>query len=422
MQRPALISLASLGLLLTGCPDGSGSQTDGEDTLLNTSGINITSESSGGSTSGDAPTTDTGEPTSSTSGSSGDVPLSCMDFTPPPIMPVTPRVVLVLDKSGSMIAAGKTADPGEVGDGYWDHDNDPNTPEVTRWMSLHSVVESMFTGLDALIDFGGVLFPSTAAQADYSAAACLVDAEPLVPVGAMSGAQILAAIPAADATDLEGGTPAAAGMQVAVTELMDLEGDDPRIIVLVTDGAANCSQDAATNAERFEQYDDALPSVVADALAMGIQTYVIGVDILDVTSPTITDGNPDATNTYMKLNELADAGGTSRPGDEKFYNASNQIELQAALESITEAVLSCEIGLGGPVPPDFYIQRVEVGADGDPMQKVYTGVDTQVADCAAESGWIYTDENREAIILCGDACSYYKETGIVHIEYGCFIG
>lgn len=416
MQRPVLLSLASLGLLLTGCPGGSGSTTDGEDTLATTTGIEI--ETSSSSTSGDPPGTTTDAPTSSSSGSTTE--FVCDEFVPPAIIPVTPRVMLVLDKSGSMIAKGKDELPGEVGDGFWDHDGDPNTPEITRWMSLHSVVESMFSGLDALIDFGAVLFPSTAAKADYSAAACLVDPGPLVPVGDMSGADILAAIPGADAVNLAGGTPAAAGMQVALTELMNLTGDDPRIIVLLTDGAANCSEDAATNAERFEQYDDALPLVVADALSMGIQTYVIGIDILDLVSPTITDGNPDATNTYMKLNELAEAGGTPRPGAEKFYNASNQIELQAALESITEAVLSCEIGLGGPVPDKFYIQRVEIGEDGDPMQKVYTGMDTQVADCDAESGWIYTDANREAILLCGDACSYYKETGVVHIEYGCY--
>lgn len=421
MHRPALLSLATLGLLLTGCPDGEGPSTAGEETLGTTT-ILLPTSTDPGSSSGDpsASTSTTDEPGSS-SGSST-TGFNCGEDIPPPIDPVVPRIILVLDKSGSMISKGKDETPGEVGDGFWDHDGDPNTPEITRWASLYSVVDSMTGGLDAVINFGAVIFPSTAAQADYSEAACIVEPDPLVPIGPMSGAAILAAIPPADATNLAGGTPAAAGVQVAVAELMDQAGDDPKIIVLVTDGAANCSQSAATNAERFEQYDDALPTAVADALAIGISTYVIGVDILDVTSPVVTDGNPDATNTYVKLNELAEAGGTPRPGDEKFYNASNQIELQAALESITKQILSCEIPLKEPVPNNFYIQRVEVGADGEPDQEVFTGMDTQVSDCATESGWMYTDETRAAIVLCGAACERYKETGVVSIEYGCFQG
>lgn len=417
MQRQVLVPLASLALLtLAGCPEPGGDTTDADPTRGSTS-INITTSPGTGTT--DEPDPTTGEPDpSSTGGSSttGD-PLLCDEFIPPAIEPVIPRVVLVLDKSGSMIAKGKTEEPGEVGDGFWDHDGDAATPEITRWMSLHSVVESIFAGLDSALNFGAVLFPSTAAQSEYNQIACLVDDAPLVSVGPMTGASILAAIPPADALDLQGGTPASAGMKVAIEELQGLQDTEPKFIVLITDGAANCREDAASNADRFEKYDDNLPVLVADAAAMGLPTYVIGIDILDLVSPSISDGNPDATNTYVKLNELAEAGGTARPGDEKFFNATNQIELQAALMEITETIASCEIGLGGPVPDDFFIKRVEVGPEDS--QKVYEGKDTQVADCASEAGWQYTSETREAILLCGEACEYYKQTGQVRIEYGC---
>lgn len=420
MQRQVLVPLASLTLLLAACPGGGDAMSDSGDSLSGSSGINISSTGvDTGSTSEPDPTT--GGPGGSSSGgeSTTEPVIDCGMFMPPPIMPVIPRVMLVLDKSGSMIAKGKTDEPGEVGDGFWDHDADPNTPEVTRWMSLHAVVESIFSGLDGVIQFGAALFPSTSAQSAYNELACLVDDAPLVQVGPMTGAQILAAIPGADSVSLAGGTPATAGMQLAIDELKGLQDEEPKFVVLITDGAANCRGDAANNTERFEQYDDNLPVVVADAAAMGIPTYVIGIDILDLTSPMITDGNPDDTNTYVKLNELAEAGGTARPGDEKFFNASNQIELQAALMEITEAIVSCEIPLGQPVPKGFYIQQVEVGADGDPGQLVYDGKDTQVADCASESGWEYTSETRDTIVLCGAACDHYKETGEINIVYGC---
>lgn len=424
MQRSALICIASLGLLAA-CP----ANEPGEEETATTTQTPTTLPdfTSGGSSGSEDPTTTGIAPETSSSGesSTGGPDLSCDKFMNA-IDPVIPRVVLVLDKSGSMVLPGKSNEPGEVGDGFWDHDNDPNTPEVTRWSSLHAVVESLFAGLDSVIQFGAVLFPSTKAISDYSALACPVDAEPLVSVAAMNGAAILAAIPAAEATNLAGGTPATAGMKVAIEELSSLDTTEPRFVILITDGAANCSANAANNTERFEGYDEMLPITVAEAKTLGFPTYVIGIDILDLVTPMQTDGNPDNTNTFERLNELAEAGGTARPGDEKFYNANNQIELQAALMEITEAILTCEIPLSKPVPSNYFIQRLEVGPDGDVDQQVYQSdgnTEKPVQDCAAESGWQYIDPaKRDAIILCGTACEHYKETGVVNIEFGCEIG
>ncbi|MCY0993212.1 VWA domain-containing protein [Nannocystis sp. ILAH1] len=413
MQRPLFVTVASVALL-SACP-GEDNDTAGANSTPGTTGIELPppTGTTTGTTEPDAPTTvaptSTGPDTGTTT---EDGPLVCDEFVPMEIEPVIPRVVLVLDKSGSMISEES---------GFWDHDADPNTPDITRWMSLHSVVESIFAGLDNVINFGAVLFPSLTATGSYGPAACPVDADPLVPIGPQSGAAILGALPPADTMTIAGGTPAAAGIQVALDELASLQDDEPKFIILVTDGAANCKKGTMTP-ELFNAYDDNLPMVVAEAAAMGFPTYVIGIDIEDVFSPTVVDGNPDNTNTYEKLNELAELGGTARPGEEKFYNALNQTELQAALNSITQQVVSCEIKLGEPVPKMFYIQRVEVGSDGDADQQVYEGQDTQVANCDDEAGWKYTTPDRDAIILCGDACEYYKETGVVQIEYGCFIG
>ncbi|MDC0674822.1 vWA domain-containing protein [Nannocystis radixulma] len=411
MQRPLFVTVASLALL-SACP-GDDKDTAGANTNPDSTGVELPPITTATDTTGEPePTTTapTGTGPDVTGTTTEDGPLVCDEFVPMAIEPVIPRVMLVLDKSGSMVSNES---------GFWDHDSDPMTPDITRWMSLHSVVESIFTNLDAVINFGAVLFPALTATGAYGPAACPVDSDPLVPIGTQTGAAILAALPPADTTSIAGGTPAAAGIAVALEELASLQDSEPKFIILVTDGAANCKAGTVTP-ELFNAYDDNLPMVVAEAQAMGFPTYVIGIDIEDVFSPVIVDGNPDNTNTYEKLNELAELGGTARPGDEKFYNASNQTELQDALNAITKQVLSCEIKLGEPVPNNFYIQRVEVGADDDADQQVYEGQDTQVANCDAEAGWKYTTEARDAIILCGDACEYYKETGVVQIEYGCF--
>jgi hypothetical protein len=408
MQRPLFATLALLALAASGCTDGENS-TAGADTR-GTTGIDLPPPT-GSTTDEPDPTTGGATTGPDLTGTTGDEPFVCDAFTPPAIEPVIPRVMLVLDKSGSMISEQT---------GFWDHDGDPGTPAVTRWSSLHSVVESIVTNLDDVINFGAVLFPALKATGTYDANACLVDPAPLVPIGPKSGAAILAALPLADTMDIAGGTPAAAGVHVALQELAGLEDDEPKFIILVTDGAANCTAGAVTPG-LFNDYDQDLPAVVAEARQQGFPTYVIGIDIEDVYSPIVTDGNPDNVNTYEKLNELAELGGTARPGVEKFYNALDQTELQVALNAITQQVLSCEISLGQPVPEFFYIQKVTVGG-GDPGQQVYTGMDDQVADCDAEAGWQYTSDAREAIILCGGACERYKQTGVVEIEYGCSVG
>ncbi len=175
-------------------------------------------------------------------------------------------------------------------------------------------------------------------------------------------------------------------------------------------GAANCQANAPDTETLFEQYDADLPAVVAEAAMQGIPTYVIGIGIQNVTSGMMQDGNPDNTNSYDALNEVAIAGGKARPGADKYYDTQNQIELQAALEEISMQILSCTIALD-PVPkyPDY----VEVTVNGMAYGK------KQVTDCATEDGWMFTDETKSSITLCGAACESFQMTGALDAQYRC---
>jgi hypothetical protein len=322
---------------------------------------------------------------------------------------IPPNVVLVLDKSGSMVSDAD-ADADGVMDGYWDHDADPSTELMTRWRSLHRVVDSIVAGLDARIHFGAMLFPATDATDQYSAAACSVAATPEIPVAPMNAAAVLAGIPAADATDLHGATPATAGIEAAVAHLETLDPDVPRYLVLVTDGAANCSSDAATVPDLLELYDQHLPEVVADALASrAIPTYVVGIDIRDELAGVGADGMPEA-NTFAALHDVALAGGRPRPGPEAFYAAGNELELMDALSEIAGEVLTCVVPLD-PVPlhPDF----VTVEIDGESLERV--------ADCESERGWDFVDPDGpyDALRLCGSACDLLVDIGTADVTYGC---
>ncbi len=315
---------------------------------------------------------------------------------------VPPQVMLVLDKSGSMVLNS------------WDHDADAASPAITRWQSLHSVVELIVAGFDAQMELGAVLFPGKTAKANYQEA-CLMSDTPDAAVGPMQGAAVLAALPPADAgPDLvQGGTPATAGIELAAGHLASLAAGPKRYLVLVTDGAANCRADAASNYDIAEIYDDALaPAVAAAYTQHAIATFVVGVDIQDLTTPVKQDGQPDATNTYERLNEVAIAGGVPRAGNEKFYNAQNQLDLSAALTAIATQ-LSCTIDLD-PVPTDD--QSVELEIDGAAVP--------EVEGCDDGVGWHFVDPVlRDAIELCADTCAAYQavaaEPDKLEITYRC---
>ncbi len=392
-------------LLAAACgDDGGGRDAASAGSGLGTAGATGGTDTDGGTASGSAGSASTGPGStsggttggSSTGGSSGSgttggamcgEEMFAFEF-----QPAIPNVMLVLDKSRSMTQ-------------LWDHDSDPNTPDVSRWNSLHSVVANFTSLYDADLNLGAQLFPSASAYLDEptNAFSCLVEDMPEVAVGPGNGAAIVAAIPAADDFTISGGTPATAGIQSAVDHLLAQDPDTPRAIVLVTDGAANCSPSEPADQTLFV-YDDQLPVVVADAWASySIPTYVVGINILDV------QGTKPAVNPKEALTMVANAGGVPKAGPEPFYNTFNEQELGDAITAIADKI-PCTLTLDSePEYPD----NVEVSVGGMPYAKV--------ADCANGTGWSYTNENGpyNAIELCGAACDAFAMQGKVDVVYAC---
>ncbi len=461
---PAVCSLA-----LAGCSGGDSRTTDdsggtGTSGITSISGTATATDSATVGSATDSSGMSTGQTDTGTAGAS--TGMECGEAMVEP-KAVPPNVVLVLDKSGSMLTE-------------WDSDNDPNTPDVTRWESLHNVVTSITTNFDDAINFGMQLFPSLAATNQYGSGSCVVENVPEVPVAAMNGANVLAALPSANSGSsvIRGGTPATAGILSAADHLKSLDPQIPRAIILVTDGAANCS--GSTSTEKMELYDEQLPMVVGDLFQNdNIPTYVVGIDMQNVIigcgktgdmwredcgecsndpalvcnedtdcgagntcepmigkceitttercasdagcpnaemcvpQPVGVDGAPLA-NPWKRLNDVAMAGGVPKNGGmdpEKFYNATNEIELQAALDAIAGAVISCTVPLDPP-PEPIQENWVEIDIGGMTWPKVM--------DCASEDGWMFTKPDLSEIELCGAACDAFKMAGgALDATYGC---
>src|SRR4029079_11581557 len=133
-------------------------------------------------------------------------------------------------------------------------------------------------------------------------------------------------------------TPATAGITTALAHLESLDDGRPAAMILITDGAANCSQ-GESGGDLFNVYDEDLPLIVADAWdRAGIPTYVIGIDIQ-------SESMAPNTNPREKLNEVAQLGGVPQAGEVGFYDATTADALTSALDEIASSV-SCTVQLG----------------------------------------------------------------------------
>jgi hypothetical protein len=390
----------SLTISGTASVSASASATAGTDAASDSAATDSDSATTDGPTTGDtdsstgATVTATESGTGTTGAGTGTTggPTCGPEFFGFQFIPTTPNVMLVLDKSRSM-------------SNLWDHDADINTAEISRWNSLYNVVQFVTSMFETEMNFGAQLFPSADAYLDEptNEFSCKMEAMPEVGVGAGTSAAILAAIPDAGDFSISGGTPATQGIANARAHLLAQPADEARAIVLLTDGAANCNPNE-TPAQTLFAYDSTLPTVVGDTFAIDkIPVYVVGINILDEL------GTKPATNPYDSLTDVALMGGVPKAGAEPFYNTFNELELGDALDEITGKI-ECTITLDSePTYPDEVIVEIE-GTDY-----------AQVNDCAAQSGWRYTDPNGpyNAIELCGGACDEFQAKGTVDVIYAC---
>jgi len=395
------LTLAGILFVMGGCP----SSDPAEETTEGSGGIDTLSGTDTDPTNSTDPSTtgiDTME-TGDASSTTDDLNCGEQEFV---LEAVPPNVVLVLDKSGSMVQNS------------WDADGDPMTAEETRWQSLHDVVSFVVNTFEAEINFGATLFPSTGAIAELGAGACVVSAQPEVAVSVLNAQGVLDGIPPASAVGtINGATPATAGIQTALDHLKSLDENIDRFMILITDGAANCSADAdtagcpGTGCALMEEYDTNLPTVVGDAFSTdGVPTFVIGIDILDELVGADPEDGQVAANTFTELNTVAEAGGRAREGDEKFFNATNEIELQDALSEIAGQVVSCTIPLNPePQAPNF----VEIEIGGTTIE--------HIEDCESGDGWVYVNPEGpyDAIELCNAACDALADSGELDATFGC---
>jgi hypothetical protein len=319
-----------------------------------------------------------------------------------------PNVMLVVDASSSMVAS------------VWDHDADALTADVTRWSSVHAVVETSTTEFQDFVQAGIQRFPSTDACPDatpqdpncYDANACITAAMPEVSLALSNGAAILAGIPGPDADNVEiiGATPTGRAFDAARAHLLAQPPEPSRHILLITDGAPNCD-DALAFPDLLEVYDETLAGKVESAhLDDDITTHVFGVEVLDELQGIEPDDGEAEANPVARLDELAQAGGA------QFYNSSNQAELLAAVTDVLDELTNCRIDLTtSPIglPEPRFVSYVQVYSDGIQVPWLFPG------DCETADGWTWIEFGL-TLAFCGSYCDAMR-TGDPPLEviYAC---
>jgi hypothetical protein len=305
----------------------------------------------------------------------------------------------------------------------WDDDQDPMTPTVTRWSTVRSLLTDVFVWLGpGKCRLGLQRAPSITACAAATvddpmctdADVCLVEPVPEFELDGTNRAEILAALPDMSASPLEivGGSPIREAYLSARDHLLE-QPDNPALIVLITDGGANCSESSLP--EAVEIFDDELVPTVAEGFEVyGVQTIVVGVGVPSVPSLPAQPDSPDV-DLHTALNDLAVAGGHPWNGGMEarmYFDPLLPDELGSTLERAGCGATSCTVDLamwGGPIDP-IYAPYTSISTNGQQIP--------YVRDCALEEGWTWVEEG-EVVELCGSYCDAYMTCEQeFELEYG----
>jgi hypothetical protein len=285
------------------------------------------------------------------------VDASCSSMQTFTLTQVPPNVMLVLDRSFSMINSGG---PGSV----------------SKWHDLKTSVDSLVTSYNAKMNLGVTLFPSDD----------MCGAGKVVAPASNNGAAVQMLI---NASAPGGNTPTGPTLTRVIKAGVLADATRNNVVVLATDGMPNCGEvDPATGKYSIDVTGKIQALVAASP---SVQTYVIGI-------------GDDAASNPKLLNEWADAGHTARSGNTKYYQTSSPMDLQNAFDTIVGGVVSCTFKLDQ--------------APSDPSQ-LYVWLNGQSVPVDGTNGYTY-DSASTSLTLHGTACDSSRMGSVkLSVIFGC---
>jgi hypothetical protein len=291
---------------------------------------------------------------------------------------IPPDIMLVMDRSLSMTndvddkpCAGGSGTNGNCG-------------ANSKWQLTVPALSQVITNTNAMVNWGMFYLGDEPAM-------CGVATGPVVPIAAMNATAVAASL-AGNQFNGQVGTPTRPVIQGAVSYLTGLADQNPKYIVLATDGQPNCATPTGLNV------DDSVGSeqAVTDALTAGIPTFVVGI------------GNTGAVAT---LNQMAINGGRPQTGGTtSYYQVNDAAALSAALGTIVGQAASCTFDIG-QAPDGTTTKGLGVFGDGTPITM------------DPSNGWSFKDAAMTTIIFTGPICDQVL-SGKIHdvtIAFVCMV-
>jgi hypothetical protein len=314
--------------------------------------------------------------------------MGCATF-PKSSSKLPPDILIVLDASGSMNEDSTNTACGNQGCGA-----------TSKWALMTPAINMVVTDTQMDVNWGLKFFADSGS--------CGVNNNAAVPIAGMTATAIATSI--MGRTSANGGvangssTPTRAAENAAVTYLNGLAATDqnPKFIVLATDGQPNCPASGSMSAD---DAPGAIAAVTAAATA-GIPTFVVG----------IATGGGTAETT---LNSMAVAGGYPQAGAAtQYYAVSDTAGFASVLRTLVGKVTTCQFSIPTPPTTDGTTSREDIQVTGG----TGTPPDTAIAPDAT-NGWTYTDNTHTSITLHGTSCDQVTAGTIttVTIIFNCHI-
>jgi hypothetical protein len=264
---------------------------------------------------------------------------------------VTPTVVLLIDRSGSMTEA---FDQGR-----------------NRWQTLVDTLtdprDSLIKQLEGSVRFGMALYTSNEGFGDGSRRCPILTN---VDISLGNFASISGAL-SRTSNGPSGDTPTAESVEAVAAELAAFGEDGPKSIILATDGEPDTCEDPLANDDDGSRAKSV--AAVAAAHVSGITTHIISV-------------GDEISESHLKALAVAGAGGDEGA---QAYTALDTAELEGAFEDIIGNVQTCDFALEGTV------ERRDA-----PRGKVL--LDGEALTYGDGDGWMMPDPS--TVRLRGQAC------------------
>jgi hypothetical protein len=316
---------------------------------------------------------------------------------------VTPNVVFLIDRSGSMqgeldlTSVDCDCDPGSSTIPYNCYAGDCNAPEHSRWNVLRDVLigtggadTGLIGGLEDQVRFGLATYTASGSDncpdLDYAPSGGLV--------AALNNHEDIAD----EYSTLSPGTytPTGDAVTALVNELDDtglLDSPDPTIIILATDGRpGRCSNITDTGDIGSTASFAASVDAVASAHAAGVRTFVLAV---------ASESQLESSH----VNALANAGVGDDSGETESaesWRITSLTDLQNAIDGIVQGEISCTVNLQGEVTD------LAAGCATGEVAFIGPGDTRTPIACDPEDGWSLLDES--TMRLNGDACDTLRNT------------